>query len=286
MPAPERILVASQPALPHAVAMADTLSAFLRKKKVEVVAASIHDDAIRDGLQSAWAQVLITLGGDGTMLRAGHLSGPAGIPMLGINLGRLGFLTETQGEHWKPTIERLLKGDFWLETRMMLEACRYSEGKQKGSWLVINECVVGRGEQVRPVELTTEVDGHFLTRYMADGLIVSTATGSTAYALAAGGPILPPTSRNILIVPVAPHLSVDRAIVLQEDSTVCIRVHTDHEASVCVDGKKSIPMLDGEFVRVRSSEHEIKFVRMRGKDYFYRTLTSYMNIHAKKGESG
>jgi len=206
--------------------------------------------------------------------------------MLGINMGRLGFLTEAPGEGWQTAVDQLLKGDYWIEPRMMLEAEQFSGEETRGSWLVVNECVVGRGEQVRPVELRTEIDGHHLTRYMADGLIVSTATGSTAYALAAGGPILPPTSRNILLVPVAPHLSVDRAIVLEEDSTVCIRVHTDHLASLCVDGKLPVPLLDGDYVHLRASDHNVTFIRMRGRDYFYRALTSHMNIHAIKGEMG
>lgn len=283
---PERILIASHPAMPHAAALAETIASFLKQKKVDVVTALLYDQRFEKRLDSGWADVLVTLGGDGTMLRAGHLSGPTSIPMLGLNMGRLGFLTEAAGERWKETCERLLQGQYWLEDRMMLQADYYSNGDHRGSWQVVNECVVGRGEQVRPVELITEVDGHFLTRYMADGLIVSTATGSTGYALAAGGPILPPTSRSLLIVPVAPHLSVDRAIVLPEESTVCIRVHTDHQATVCVDGQEPVPVRDGDYVHLQSSEFNVQFVRTGGKGYFYQRLTSHMNIHATNGEQG
>jgi len=283
---PERILLVPHPAMPHAASLAENMSAYLRSQDIDVATTPLHEDAYHQQMDNAWPQVIITLGGDGTMLRAGHQSGPAGIPMLGINMGRLGFLTEAPGEGWQTAVDQLLKGDYWIEPRMMLEAEQFSGEETRGSWLVVNECVVGRGEQVRPVELRTEIDGHHLTRYMADGLIVSTATGSTAYALAAGGPILPPTSRNILLVPVAPHLSVDRAIVLEEDSTVCIRVHTDHLASLCVDGKLPVPLLDGDYVHLRASDHNVTFIRMRGRDYFYRALTSHMNIHAIKGEMG
>jgi len=280
----ERILLAFHPAMPHAASLAKTIAAYLRERSIDVTSAPLHTDEYARLMHHAWPQVLITLGGDGTMLRAGHQSGPADIPMLGINLGRIGFLTEAPADEWESAIEMLLAGQYRIEPRMMLEAEHVSDGETRGTWLVVNECVVGRGEQVRPVELRTEIDGQHLTRYMADGLIVSTATGSTAYALAAGGPILPPTSRNILLVPVAPHLSIDRAIVLESHSRICIRVHTDHLASVCVDGKMPVPMEDGDHVHVRTSEHAVTFIRMRGQDYFYRMLTSHMNIHATKGE--
>jgi len=283
---PERILIASHPAMPHAAALAEVLTNHLHRNKVDVIATHLRDAIFEEKLTSGWPDILLTLGGDGTMLRAGHVSGPSGVPMLGLNMGRLGFLTEAAGADWEAALGKLLQGAYWIEERMMLQADYYSEGVHQGKWLVVNECVVGRGELVRPVELITEVDGHFLTRYMADGLIIATATGSTAYALAAGGPILPPISRSLLIVPVAPHLSVDRAIVLPEDSTVCIRVHTDHQATVCVDGQQPLPVQDGDYVHLEASDDNVQFVRMGEKGYFYQRLTSHMNIHATNGEKG
>ena len=148
------------------------------------------------------------------MLRAGHLGGPCNIPILGINMGHFGFLMEVRQPQWHDFLGRLLLGDFWLEKRMMLCAEQWRGDQKLGAWDVLNEVVVTRGQVVRPVQLTTSIDGRFLTTYVADGLIAATATGSTGYALAAGGPILPPELRNILLVPVAPHLSIDRAIVL------------------------------------------------------------------------
>jgi NAD+ kinase len=150
----------------------------------------------------------------------------------------------------------------------------------------LNECVVGRGGTVRPVNLTAEIDGIHLATYVADALIVSTATGSTAYALAAGGPILPPQLRNILLVPVAPHLSVDRAIVLDEGARVRVSVQTDHQASMSIDGQPPIDLEDGDQVDVRAGKHATLFVRLQDPSYFYRNLTSGMHRAPAAGGRG
>jgi NAD+ kinase len=166
---------------------------------------------------------------------------------------------------------------------MMLRARLWRQEQLLGSWEVLNEVVVSRGYVVRPVHLTTSVDGRLLTTYVADGVIAATATGSTAYALAAGGPILPPELRNILVVAVAPHLSVDRAIVLAEGSTVSITVHTDHHAVLSPDGQPSIEMLDGDRVDVYASEHSVQFLRFQDPGYFYRNLTVHMSQNPTTG---
>jgi NAD+ kinase len=199
-------------------------------------------------------------------------------------MGRLGFLTEAVHSEWKPAVDRVLSGNYRLEERMMLRSIHLREGEELGAWELLNEAFIGRGEMARPVILRTEIDGHYLTTYVADGVIISTPTGSTAYALAAGGPILPPEIRNILIIPVAPHLSVDRAVVLHEGSWVRVEVHTDHQASLSVDGHAPIPLEDGDFVEVRASKHSICFVRFEEADYFYRNLTAHMNKNPFTGD--
>lgn len=218
------------------------------------------------------------------MLRAGHLCAPARVPILGINLGGLGFLIEVTRDAWLKAIDRILAGEYWIEPRMMLTAEHFHDDRKMGSWDVLNECVVGRGGMLRPVRLSAEIDNQRLTTYVADGLIVATPTGSTAYALAAGGPILPPELRNILLVPIAPHLSVDRAIVLHEGSEVNITVRTDHQASLSIDGQEPIALEDGDRVRAYASKHEVHFVRLGEPDYFYRNITSRMNDNPSAGE--
>jgi NAD+ kinase len=257
-----------------AVEVAAEIASYIEERNLRVAYASLYDESLRQRVQNKEFEILVALGGDGTMLRAGHLCAPFDVPILGINLGRLGFLMEVKRDGWRPAIDRVLKADYWLEPRMMLGAESIRGGKTLGSWDILNECVVGRGGVVRPVNLTAEIDGHVLTTYVADALIVSTATGSTAYALAAGGPILPPQLRNLLLVPVAPHLSVDRAIVLDEGARVRVTVRTDHQASMSIDGQPPVELEDGDQVEVRAGKYTTLFVRLQDPSYFYRNLTS------------
>ncbi len=199
------------------------------------------------------------------------------VPILGINLGRFGFLMEIQEGQWRACLPRLVQGDYLLENRMMLCTEQWRSGTLLGTWDVLNEVVVSRGQIIRPVHLEAYVDGRFLTTYVADALIASTPTGSTAYALAAGGPILPPELRNILLVPVAPHLSLDRAIVLAEGAAVSIVVQVEHQAVFSVDGQVPIGLADGDRVDVYAGKHTIKCVRFQDPGYFYRNLTPHMS---------
>jgi NAD+ kinase len=211
------------------------------------------------------------------MLRAGHLGGQAGIPILGINLGRFGFLTEVNQDQWRNVLPEIIAGRYWIERRMMLCAEHWRAENLLGKWEVLNEIVVSRGQLVRPVHLAADVDGRYLTTYVADGLIAATATGSTAYALAAGGPILPPELRNIMLVAVAPHLSIDRAIVLAEGSKVSIRILTDQHAVLSPDGQLPINLQDGDRVDAFAGEHTVQFIRIQDPGYFYRNLTPHMS---------
>ncbi|HMK09759.1 MAG TPA: NAD(+)/NADH kinase [Anaerolineales bacterium] len=282
-PVPRRIAVASHPKIAEAASLAKEIAAFLSDRGLAAQHAMLSSDDMAQHLRQGSFDMLIALGGDGTMLRAGHLCAASQVPILGINFGRFGFLTEVRPEEWRPVLERVLSGDYWIERRMMLRAVHRRLRGEPNSWDVLNECVVGRGEVARPVHLTAEIDGRYLTTYVADGLIAATPTGSTAYALAAGGPILPPTLRNILLVPVAPHLSIDRAIVLDEGSAVRVTVHTDHQATLSVDGHPPERMADGDAVEVRASEYSATFVRLQDPGYFYRNLTSRMNQNPSAG---
>jgi NAD+ kinase len=215
-------------------------------------------------------------GGDGSVLRAGNLCAPGKVPILGVNLGRLGFLIQVEKEDWREYFDKLLNGEAWIETRMMLHAEHIRSGELLGSWDALNEVVVGRGQVLRPIRLSVSVDERHLTSYVADGLIASTATGSTAYALAAGGPILPPELRNILLVPIAPHLSVDRAVVLAEGSIVSMQVNGEN-AVLSIDGQPSITLLEDDRVDIRAADVTAQFVRFGDPGYFYRNLTAHMN---------
>ena len=285
LPAPQRIAVIAPPTLPEAEAEAHEVVDFLAQQELHVAFGNFFDEALRRRIQDREFEILIVLGGDGTMLRAGHLCAPLDVPIMGINLGRFGFLYEVQRKEWRGVIPLMLKGDFWLEKRMMLKATLWHGDHINGEWEVVNDVVVARGSVVRPVELTAYVDGYLLASYVADGLIAASATGSTAYALAAGGPILPPETRNILIVPVAPHLSVDRAIVLAEGVSVSIEVKTQHEAVLSIDGQEPIPMASKDKVQVTASDHTLSFVRFQDPGYFYRNLETYMERNPLTGSN-
>lgn len=233
-------------------------------------------DIVEAGGVIAGQDLIVVLGGDGSMLRTGSLAARHGVPILGINLGRLGFLGEVAPDDWPEALERVLAGEGWVETRMMLHVAHARAGRSLGSYEALNEAVVGRGALARPVRLQTRIDGDELTTYVADGLIISTPTGSTAYALAAGGPILPPELRNILLIAIAPHLSMDRAIVLPQGSTVEVAVHTDHQAILSADGHYEVPLHDGDQVSVRMSDYVTRFVRVRPRNYFYASLVRRM----------
>ena len=273
---PQRPVIAASPKMAEATAEGQAVASYLKDKGMETLCSSLYDEELRRRVKSREFDMLIAVGGDGSVLRAGHLCAPCGVPILGINLGRLGFLIQIDRKEWRDYFDKLFKGEAWIENRMMLHADHVRAGDQIGAWNALNEVVVGRGPLLRPVRLTALVDGRELASYVADGLIASTATGSTAYALAAGGPILPPELRNILLVPIAPHLSVDRAVVLSEGTSVTIRVRGEN-AVVSVDGQPPTSLMEDDLINVRAADVTAQFVRFGDPAYFYRNLTAHMN---------
>lgn len=273
----QRIAVVAHPQIAEAAQEAGSVAAFLESQGLTAVHGLLYDEALRRRLKQRQFDLLIALGGDGTMLRAGHLCAPLGIPVLGINMGRFGFLTEIRRDEWMQVLPNLLTGNYWLERRMMLRAEQWRADELLGSWEVLNEIVISRGHFVHPIHLITHIDGRYLTTYVADGLIAAAPTGSTAYALAVGGPILPPELRSILLVAVAPHLSLDRAIVLAEGSSVSITIQAGHQAVLSPDGQVPIGLADGDRVDVCASEHTVQFLRFQDPGYFYRNLTPHMS---------
>jgi NAD+ kinase len=274
---PTRIVVAPHPKLPAAVQEAAKVTQFLEQQGLDEVAnLSLYDENLRSRMEAKDFDLLIALGGDGTMLRAGHLVASMDLPILGINVGRFGFLTEVKRDEWTTALPLLFQKKYRLEERMMIQAEHWRGEELLGNWNVLNEVVVARGQMVRPIRVRALIDGYPLATFVADGLIASTPTGSTAYALAAGGPIMPPELRNILIIPVAPHLSVDRALILAEGVRVTMIPCIEHQSVLSVDGQSAIQMQDGDEVRVASGEHNVHFVRFQDPGYFYRNLTAYM----------
>jgi NAD+ kinase len=282
-PVPQRVMLVYHQGISDAESIARTMAAYIRSygsgRQAELF--SQIDASYAENLGRC--DLVIALGGDGTILRVSHVCSQKNIPVLGVNLGRLGFLAELQREDWEPGLEKVCHGQYWFEHRMMLHVTEERADRTLGEWDVLNECVVTRSGGRKMVHLETSIDGQPLTTYAADGLIAATPTGSTAYALAAGGPILPPELRAILLVPVAPHLSVERAVVLPEGAEVVIRVHTESPAVLSCDGQNHTEVEDGDRVRIRASDRSVRFVRVQGRGYFYRNITTRLNRNPQAG---
>jgi NAD+ kinase len=278
---PRRVVVIAHSRIPDAQTQAALISSYFKEHDLESTHGTLDDASLRKQVKAGDFDLLVAVGGDGTMLRVCHLCAPYNVPILGINLGRLGFLMQFGREEWQTAMQQLLNGECWIENRMMLRAEHCRAGESLGNWHALNEAVVTRAS-VRPVRLSASVDGMQLTNYVADGLIAATPTGSTAYALAAGGPILPPDLRNLLLVPIAPHLSFDRAVVLSEGTPVSITLRSG-DAILSVDGQIPFGLAEEDVVDVRSGDYSAQFVRFGDPGYFYRNLTAHMNQNPSAG---
>jgi NAD+ kinase len=276
-PVPQSVLLVYHQGISDAEPIARRMAEYIRScgKGRQAQLFSQLDASYAEKLEGR--DLVVALGGDGTILRVSHVCSQKNIPVLGVNLGRLGFLAELQRGDWEPGLEKVCRGEYWFERRMMLHIREERAERTLGEWDVLNECSITRGGGMKMVHLETSIDGQPLTTYTADGLIAATPTGSTAYALAAGGPILPPELRAILLVPVAPHLSVERAVVLPEAAKVVIRVHTDSPAVLSCDGQHHTEATDGDRVHIRVSDRSVRFVRVQGRGYFYRNITTRLN---------
>ncbi len=274
----QRVGLLFHPYIPRSRFLAAEMETYLRDRGMEPWIASSWDEAeVRRQLPRT--DLLVALGGDGTLLRAGRLAAGYRVPILGVNMGRLGFLAEVQPEAWQSAFEQVFAGHYWLEQRLMLDAEMRRDAQILGTYRALNDVVVSRGTLARVIRVTAHVDGGRLTTYVADGVIIATPTGSTGYSLAAGGPILPPQLKNMLIIAIAPHLSLDRAVVLDEGSEVWLDVETDHQVILTVDGQFEVEMRHGDRLVVRASPFSAYFVRIQDPSYFYRTLMERLRWH-------
>ena len=233
-------------------------------------------------------ELIITVGGDGTIIRASRLSVPRGIPILGINMGRLGFMTELRAEDALDKVPYYLEGTARVEARSMLHVDYIPAGERNGQeedsggkgvrYHALNDAVVGRGAIARLVNIKAFIDGAHLTDFRADAVIASTATGSTGYNLSVGGPILPPKAEEIILKAVAPHVGIAPAVVLPANSVVELVVETDHPAILSVDGYMDRELSFGDAIRVQTSGHKTHFLRAHPETYFYETLTQRLGF--------
>lgn len=246
-------------------------------------------DLGRDAAQWGPLKAGIVLGGDGALLRAARLVADAGYPLLAVNVGRLGFLTEVEADGLPAALPRLLAGDYVEEERMMLSAehCRGSEKLE--TLTALNDAVITRGTFARIIRVEVVIGDETVLDYSGDGIVVATPTGSTGYSLSAGGPIVNPRIDSLILTPICPHALASRSIVVHPDEEVVVKVTASHkDIMMTVDGQVGRPLLSGDRVVIRRAGKPVKLVRL-GKERFYRELrerlgqgTAYQD--PKKGE--
>ncbi len=271
--------------IPGSSVLAGTIEEWLVSRITEIFKFSVDDPP--EKLSSiADVDVLVVLGGDGTILRAARLAAPLDVPVFGVNLGRVGFLSETNPDSWEEILPKVLEGNYWIERRLMLRSSVLRDGLEIASMIGLNDVVVSRAAKVRVVRFHLFVDEDLVITYTADGLITATPTGSTAYSMAAGGPLLPPQLQNFLVLPVAPHLSFERPLVLYPDAVVKIKVEMDHQAIATADGQNPVILVNGDEVVIRKHERESLFARVDGPSYFYHRLMQRLSYWSRKAIIG
>ena len=271
-----RVAIVSKPQKEELVRLLPELIEWLRGRGYEPLldeegakytsAAPVVERAQMPALQPG---LVIVLGGDGTLLAAARIFAATGTPILSVNLGHLGFLTEVRLADLYATLDGWCKDCFELDQRAMLHAELWRDGVMKSSHEALNDVVVGKGDIARMGEFGVELDGKVVAEFRADGVIVSTPTGSTAYTLAANGPILTPDVDALVVTPICPHLLTLRPIVVRGDASLNVRlVGIPTTALLTVDGQQAVQLLRGDEVRCRRSEYTVKLVRLSEGSFF------------------
>jgi len=269
-----RVGLVVNPNRPAAITLGRRLLAVLKRRRVAVVA----DEAAAARLGAVVAvprkelfrrsDCLIVLGGDGTLLSVVPFAAGRPVPVLGINVGRLGFLTDTPPEEALGAVDALLRGRYETEARLMLRAEVIRGGRRLSAHQALNDVVINKSVLARIIELETRVDGKYLCTYKGDGLIVATPTGSTAYSLSAGGPIVEPGVGVMLLSPICPHTLTNRPMVLDDDAQVEVVLRSNEDVAVTLDGREGVTLLDGDLVRIRRCANRVTLARVSGRTYF------------------
>jgi len=268
-----RIGILYHPMIKAAYSLAKKLEEFLTSTGVSVWLCSAWEG------EEARAEVngtdlILSIGGDGTILRAVQAVVPHSIPITGINLGKLGFMTELDADEAVAKLPALLSGEGWIDERATLEAelLPTEEMESPRLFYALNDVVVSRGAIARMVYVDASIDGEPLTTYKSDGVIVATATGSTGYSLSAGGPILHPQAKELILLPIVPHLSSAYTLVLPSAAVVKLRICSAHQAILSIDGHINLPLSNDAVVTVKHGSSKARFLRIRPQNAFYRSL--------------
>jgi len=215
------------------------------------------------------ADCVIVLGGDGTLLSCARTIGVLGKPIFGVNLGQLGFLTEIELPDLTPALERLISGEFRIEERMMIQAEVFRNGEIICNFYCLNDAVITKGAFARLIRLEISVNNEYVDTYPADGLIISTPTGSTAYSLSAGGPLVAPNLELMIVTPICPHTLYSRSVVVDKDSEVKVKIHvTQAEVMLTLDGQSGIQLMPHDQIVVRKAPFTAKFLKLNQRNFY------------------
>lgn len=267
--------ILTKPKFPDVKHILKDLVAWLRERKKEVVldaktASLIGEPPSYQKTQVATlSDLVLVLGGDGTMLSAARLLEERPVPILGINMGGLGFLTEVTLDQMFPTLEKVFAGEFTIEERLMLRARIHRHGEHVAQAAVLNDVVVSKGTLARMIEIQISIDGQFVTSLRGDGLIVSTPTGSTAYSLSAGGPIINPSVHAIILTPICPHTLSHRPLLIPSSAMIEIILSSKEEGAMATfDGQVGVALTQGDTVVVSASQHRTHLARLPDRTYY------------------
>lgn len=272
----KRIGFAYNPTKPEAMELRERAMAWCTAHGATAWSAeSQSTEELIQGLSNS--EALVVLGGDGTFLRAARALAKVDVPVLGVNSGRIGFLSKVEPETLEQTLQNLLDENFEIEPRMMLEtvltrAAHSDSGAASGRFAALNDAAIVRGAEARVLHLEVAVDGSHLATYVADGVIVATPTGSTAYSFSAGGPILDPTARNLIVTPVAAYLSSIRSVVVGAQHVVRVSLVAGPPGIVSIDGRDDYPIEVGDSVEVRAMDRPMRFIEPPGALPFWDLL--------------
>lgn len=272
----EKIGILAKPHRPEAQPVMKELVEWLQGKGLEVFfdldSAALVGREVRGFKKSelpSLVDLIIVLGGDGTLLSVARLVGVRKVPILGVNLGGLGFLTEVTLEDLYETLEEVLSGGYQFSERLMLTTHIHRQGERIAEYSVLNDVVINKGALARIIEMETLIDSEYVTTYRADGLIISTPTGSTAYSMAAGGPIVYPSLQALLLTPICPHTLTNRPLVISDRVKVeVILISENEDVYLTLDGQVGFALRCQDVVEVRSSEHSIKLIKSTHRSYY------------------
>jgi NAD+ kinase len=267
-----RIGILYHPLVKAAAPLASKLRDIISSRGVPVwLGSSWEGETARTQLEGT--DLIISVGGDGTILRCARIALGHGTPIIGVNLGKLGFMTELTAEEAVTVLPRILAGEGWLDERAMLSVTAAGTGSEAAkTFHGLNDVVVARGAIARMVNVTAAINGAPLTNYAADGVVVATATGSTGYSLALGGPILHPRAEELLLLPIVPHLSMAHPLVLPATSQISLEIKTPHQAALSVDGHVNLALASGAAVNVEKSSYSTRFLRIHPETSFFTSL--------------